>query len=43
MPLKVLRIFKTGVTDLKPLRGMDLEEIRLPPRTSPRGWTSSAT
>jgi len=37
MPLKVLRIDKTGVTDLKPLHGMNLEELRLTPRNITQG------
>ncbi len=32
MPLKKLSIHKTGVTDLRPLQGMELEEIHLTPR-----------
>jgi len=37
MPLKVLKIYKTGVTDLKPLQGMALEEIHLTPKNIAQG------
>ncbi len=37
MPLSVLRIFHTGITDLTPLQGMLLEEIRLTPKNITRG------
>jgi hypothetical protein len=36
-------VHNTGVTDLKPLQGVALEDIRLTPRTSSSAWTSSAT
>ena len=37
MPLKVLRIQHTGITDLTPLEGMRLEEIHLTPKNITRG------
>jgi hypothetical protein len=37
MPLKVLWIEKTGITDLTPLQGMPLAEIRLTPKNITRG------
>src|SRR5262249_49269889 len=37
MPLKVLLIDRTGITDLTPLRGMPLEDIRLTPRNITKG------
>ena len=37
MPLKKLRVYNTGVTDLKSLRGMPLEDIRLTPKNITRG------
>jgi hypothetical protein len=36
-PLTVLVIFNTGITDLTPLQGMPLEEIRLTPKNITRG------
>jgi Leucine-rich repeat (LRR) protein len=36
-PLKVLRIDNTGITDLTPLKGMALEEIRLTPKNITKG------
>jgi hypothetical protein len=33
----VLRIDNTGITDLTPLKGMPLEEIRLTPKNITRG------
>jgi len=36
-PLTVLAIFNTGITDLTPLRGMPLEDIRLTPKNITRG------
>jgi hypothetical protein len=32
MPLRVLCIHDTGITDLTPLQGMPLEDIRLTPK-----------
>jgi hypothetical protein len=37
MPLTVLWIDKTGITDLTPLQGMPLEDIRLTPKNISRG------
>ena len=37
MPLKGLLIFTTGVTDLTPLQGMNLEDIRLTPKDITQG------
>jgi hypothetical protein len=37
MSLTKLTIFNTGVTDLTPLQGMPLEEIRLTPKNITRG------
>ena len=37
MPLKHLSIQKTGVTDLRPLQGMELEEIFLTPNIITQG------
>jgi hypothetical protein len=37
MPLKNLSIHKTGVTDLRPLQGMELEEIYLTPKNIIQG------
>jgi hypothetical protein len=37
MPLRVLWIHNTGITDLNPLQGMPLEEIRLTPKNVTRG------
>jgi formylglycine-generating enzyme required for sulfatase activity len=37
MPLKVLWIHNTGITDLNPLKGMPLEDIRLTPKNITRG------
>ena len=37
MPLTVLWIFNTGITDLTPLQGMPLEEIRLTPKNITQG------
>jgi Leucine-rich repeat (LRR) protein len=37
MPLKSLWIFGSGVTNLKPLQGMQLEQIRLTPHTITEG------
>jgi len=37
MPLKKLWIDDTGITDLTPLQGMPLEEIRLTPKNITRG------
>jgi len=37
MPLRVLRIYRTGVTDLSPLQGMPLEDVRLTPKNISRG------
>jgi hypothetical protein len=39
----VVWIDNTGITDLTPLQGMPLEDIRLTRRTSPGAWISSAT
>ena len=36
-PLKVLRIDNTGITDLTPLQGMPLEDIRLTPKNITKG------
>jgi hypothetical protein len=36
-PLKVLRIDNTAITDLTPLQGMPLEDIRLTPKNITRG------
>ncbi len=36
-PLMVLWIYRTGITDLSPLQGMPLEEIRLSPKNITRG------
>jgi hypothetical protein len=37
MPLMSLWIYNTGITDLTPLQGMPLEEIRLTPKNITRG------
>jgi serine/threonine protein kinase/formylglycine-generating enzyme required for sulfatase activity/Leucine-rich repeat (LRR) protein len=37
VPLKTLSIYDTGITDLTPLQGMPLEEIRLTPKNITRG------
>ena len=37
MPLKALSIWATGVTDLTPLQGMELEDIRLTPKNITQG------
>ena len=37
MPLRALSIDNTGITDLTPLQGMPLEEIRLTPKNITRG------
>jgi hypothetical protein len=37
MPLRVLWIYDTGITDLTPLQGMPLEDIRLTPKNITRG------
>ena len=37
MPLRLLWICNTGITDLTPLRGMPLEEIYLTPKNITRG------
>jgi formylglycine-generating enzyme required for sulfatase activity len=37
VPLRLLRIDNTGITDLTPLQGMPLEEIRLTPKNITRG------
>jgi hypothetical protein len=37
MPLKELRVCNTGVTDLTPLEGMPLEDVRLTPASITRG------
>ena len=37
MPLRELWIDNTGITDLTPLQGMPLEEIRLTPKNITRG------
>jgi len=37
MPLKVLLIDNTGITDLTPLQGMPLEDIRLTPKNITKG------
>ena len=37
MPLRELKLQRTGVTDLTPLQGMPLEEIRLTPKNITRG------
>jgi serine/threonine protein kinase len=37
MPLMVLVIYKTGITDLSPLQGMPLETIRLTPKNITQG------
>jgi hypothetical protein len=37
MPLTVLWIENTGITDLTPLQGMPLEEIRLTPKNITQG------
>jgi len=37
MPLKLLSIFKAGITDLRPPHGMELEEIRLTPKNITQG------
>jgi formylglycine-generating enzyme required for sulfatase activity/serine/threonine protein kinase len=37
MPLRTLTIYNTGITDLTPLQGMPLEEIRLTPKNITRG------
>jgi hypothetical protein len=37
MPLKVLAIDNTVITDLTPLQGMPLEEIRLTPKNITKG------
>jgi hypothetical protein len=37
MPLRVLRIHRTSVTDLRPLQGMPLEDIRLTPKNITQG------
>ena len=37
LPLKGLGIDNTGITDLTPLQGMELEDIRLTPRNIRRG------
>jgi hypothetical protein len=36
-PLRVLWIDSTGITDLNPLQGMPLEEIRVTPKNITRG------
>jgi uncharacterized membrane protein len=37
MPLTALWIYRTGITDLTPLQGMPLEEIRLTPKNITKG------
>ncbi len=37
MPLRLLWIYETGITDLTPLQGMPLEEMRLTPKNITRG------
>jgi hypothetical protein len=37
MPLTVLWIHNTGITDLTPLQGMPLEDIRLTPKNVTKG------
>jgi hypothetical protein len=37
MPLRLLYVFNTGITDLTPLQGMRLEDIRLTPKNITRG------
>jgi hypothetical protein len=37
MPLRWLYIYRTGITDLTPLQGMPLEDIRLTPKKITRG------
>ena len=37
MPLKHLSIHRTAVTDLRPLQGMELEEIHLTPKNITQG------
>jgi hypothetical protein len=37
MPLTVLWIHNTGITDLNPLQGMPLEDIRLTPKNITKG------
>jgi hypothetical protein len=37
MPLMVLWIYRTRITDLNPLQGMPLEDIRLTPKNIIRG------
>jgi len=37
MPLKRLYVYAPGITDLKPLQGMELEDIRLTPGNITRG------
>ena len=37
MPLRVLVIYNTGITDLTPLQGMPLEKIYLTPKNITKG------
>ena len=37
MPLNVLQIYNTGITDLTPLQGMPLKDIRLTPKNITKG------
>ena len=37
MPLRLLRIYNTEITDLTPLQGMPLEDIHLTPKNITRG------
>jgi hypothetical protein len=43
MPLAYLECQDAQVTDLSPLKGMLLEDIRLTPKKSPGAWIFSAT